>query len=561
MARFKPSVAAHGTIVEWAEGNLRIPASEARAGRLRLFPYQRDILRAYTDGESGQVTLQLPAQSGKTWAVLAMAMFSIVNDPCVMMSVNARADDSAKLVRNKIIPAIESNPIIRSRIRRAGISQKSIPFEGGELVFGHSGSDASMRSTSAKAVFADELDVWEIGVDADDPLDVLRQRTTTFGKAAKLVVLSTPTDKDASVIAREYDDGSRGKFVVPCGACGHWQALGDENVVEGALDYLACVGCGVRIGERERLSMIASGKWRHAEPRNPNRSFHMTQYSSPMASLELTLSRKAKYTRRGYVCQVLALPYEMGAGESLRADQAAGLYANEMPFVRVARDGGATVGVDVQGDRIEYSLVAWHMGDDGRQLAHIMEHRALPYRKGDALDFKAAFAALWNRLRTERTDCVFVDGKWKTGEVWGVVKTAPAFIRRRVFVSQGHEDRSRAFIGDDFIMERPERAYNAKWYRIQTDAAKTFAHEMAREGRLSVQRDGVPGNWHEMFTAEQIRMVRVGRTFKPAWVNVGRNKRNEALDCFVYACSARRKVEADWIKAPKIDIVGGDSGS
>lgn len=554
MARFRAKSARYGDIVGWVERNVRIPASDARPGAIRLTGYQPGMLAAYADADVEQVSMMLPSQSGKTLSVLMMMSFSIVNRPSTMMMVNPREDDSARFLDDKFAPLYESNPSVRAVVHR-NWSRKAIGFDGGRVRFAHSGSAPSMASTTAFAVFADEVDKYSLGgLDADNPLDVLRQRMVTHGKAATFVALSTPTDKGASMIAAEYESGSRGEYLTSCQSCGSYQALGEANVADGVSDALACADCGVRIGERERLRMIAGGKWNHAEPRNPNRSFHMTQFSSPLVSLARTLSDRARSTKRGWTCQGLALPYEWDEGESFTADEAAALLVDGLPFVRGRRDG-ATVGVDVQGNRIEYTLIVWRMESGEHPRAHVVEHRAILYNADDGLDFDRAFGTLWERLRAWRPlDCVFVDAGYRTGDVWRVCKSAPRWLRGRLYPCQGHDDRRRAFAGDDFILRRNDSTRKGVWYLIDSHRAKSFAAEIVKSDWVTVDRAGVPNDWTAQFASERMMMVATGRgQARPAWVQVA--ARNEAWDCFVYALSARRQSEAAALANPKKAIV------
>ena len=541
--RFKPSRARYGGICEWTERNIRIARSDARPGAVRLTGYQRGILDAYADAGVQQVTLMLPSQSGKTLSVLMMMAYSMINRPSVMMMASPREDDSARFIDDKFAPLYENNPSVRERVRR-GWSRRGIKFDGGMVRFAHAGSDASMKSTSASAVFADEVDEYPIGsVNADHPLDILRQRLVTFGKAGTLVVLSTPTDRETSVVASEYDAGSRGEYITSCPACGCEQGLGEGNAAAGVLDALFCGGCGGRIGEGERLAMIRGGFWRHEEPANPNRSFHMSQFSSPLVDVERSLYDRSRASKRGWTTQGLALPYEWDESESVTEDAAAGLLADGAPFERTRFDG-ASVGVDVQKDRIEYTVLIWRMAAGEPPMAHVSEHRGIAYNPDDALDFQSAFGFLWERLHgVGGLERVFVDCGYRTQDVKTAVARAP--FKGLVYACMGHDyNRSGgAAAGEDFVVRRYDGIRKAAWYLVDSHRAKTFAADIIGEGWITAQRDALPADWTKQMASERMKMVRTargGRT-KPAWVKV--YPRNEAWDCFVYALAAHRQYE------------------
>ena len=69
---------------------------------------------------------------------------------------------------------------------------------------------------------------------------------------------------------------------------------------------------------------------------------------------------------------------------------------------------------------------------------------------------------------------------------------------------------------------------------------------------MTVSSDGVPNDWADQFTAEELRIVVRGGREEYKWVNI--RPRNEALDCFVYALCARAQLGIAFNRGGRITI-------
>ena len=78
---FFPDASLADGITDWAEGEIVIPSSEALSGRLRLAPYQREILAAFAAQDVRQVTLMAASQTGKTLTLMTMLGYAMTHDP------------------------------------------------------------------------------------------------------------------------------------------------------------------------------------------------------------------------------------------------------------------------------------------------------------------------------------------------------------------------------------------------------------------------------------------------------------------------------------------------
>ena len=534
-------------ICDWAEREIVVPTSEATSGALTLAPYQREILRAFADPDVRQVTLMAASQTGKTLMLMVMLGFAMTHDPRQMLMASPRLEDTKKFVRTKFTPLHAESAALRAVTRRemgqryGGWSFSRIEFAGGALTFANAGSPASLRQTTARYLFADEVDAYPMGsVDAENPLDQIRQRGATFGARSKMVVASTPIHEDLTLIGQEWADGSMGEFQLRCLACRKWLTLGDDNVVDGEREALVCDKCGVLFGESDRRRMIDDGRWSHADPGNSRKSFHLSQLCSPFVPLSQTLAER----RRGPVWwshAILARPYSGGETAKIEPEQAAGLWRDKSPLANI---DCVTVGVDVQANRLEATVVEWEQA-----TAHVTDHRIIAYAKDQPRDLARAFETLADVLESVRVKrlplAVMVDGGYLTPLVHDGVKRMRArrALGPNLFVGKGYASKVRGSFGMELVAESKVRTHDFPSYTLAPDEAKLLAYQMALSDTplLTVSR-AVGPEWLEQFRSERLVETVERGVVRKRWVK--RRQRNEGLDCFVLALCAHRTIES-----------------
>ena len=83
-------------------------------------------------------------------------------------------------------------------------------------------SAVGLRSMPARYLFMDEVDGYPGDVEGEgDPILLAERRSATFQGRRKVFLVSTPTLKGLSRIAREFDNSDQRYFHVPCPHCGH----------------------------------------------------------------------------------------------------------------------------------------------------------------------------------------------------------------------------------------------------------------------------------------------------------------------------------------------------
>ena len=97
---------------------------------------------------------------------------------------------------------------------------------------------------------------------------------------AKIIMVSTPTDKGASRIEAAYEESDKRRYFVPCQDCGEHQVLKWSNVKweEGkpaSAEYV-CEHCGSCWSDVKRFAAIRYGEWRKtAEGDGKTAGFHL----------------------------------------------------------------------------------------------------------------------------------------------------------------------------------------------------------------------------------------------------------------------------------------------
>ena len=387
-------------------------------------------------------------------------------------------------------------------------------------------------------MLADEVDAWRPSQDASKPLDAARARSYAFPDA-KLLALSTPQSMEESRILQEYDLGSRAEFWIPCPHCGDWTDLTWESYAGGRL-HARC--CGAALTDEERWGGLMDGEWRHEKDIVEHRSFHASWLQSQQWTVRQVADKRDPEAPRGFVQNVLGMPYDATELDNLTIEDLDGLFVGESPDVK---DVVAwTVGVDVQADRIEYSVVCWS-GMAGLE-AHVAAHRVLRFGQKDKKVGTQAWyegmTSLWTdfnrrmlRLhRRHRLNAIFVDSQPTRFETEAFVRSRCQPLVQRGILRLVHGE-SPSFNRKSVILNPTAKGV----LNIAVDDLKLSLYEKLQGRGVSVRADRVeePQEYLQQLMSEKLTLKEVGAREERRWVQTRR--RNEALDCLVYAYAAR----------------------
>ena len=543
------------TLSAWADAyRVLSRAASAEPGKwiTARAPYQRDIMDAISDPAVERVVFMKSAQVGAT-EILGNALgYYIDQDPAPVLIVQPTLEMARAWSTDRLRPMLQESPALVGKVtesnrRHSGDTILHKQFPGGHLTIVGANSASGLASRPIRVVLLDEVDRYPPSAGREgDPVTLATKRATTFHNR-KIVLTSTPTIKGASRIEAEWEQSDQRRYLVACPDCGHRQALVWGNVKWQEHDpdtaAYACAGCGVLIPEDQKGALLASGTWIATKPGARVAGFHISALYSPWARwsdlVREWLDVQQDATRlQTFINLVLGEPWE-DTGGTMTPEAFA---AREEVYPAPVPEGVLclTMGVDVQDDRIEYLVVGWGRGEESWRIAYGRITGDPTLRAGATGSPWSALDALWQqRWQTPTTQlgiaAVGVDSGHHTQAVYDFCRERWA---GRVYAVKGSSQP-----GKPLAPRKASRLGKPPLpvYILGTDAAKDQI-----SARLKIRLPG-PGYMHTykgidpdyylQVTAERaVRKMHAGRWSRRWEVIPGR--RNEALDCEVYALAA-----------------------
>lgn len=562
------------------------PENSAVPGRWKTSrtPYLKEIMDAFTDDSVRTIAVVASSQVGKTEAELCLIGYMIDQDPgsaLFIMPTDQVAKDYAK---RRLAPMLRDTPCLRQKVgdmkSRDGsstITQKQYP--GGMLTIFGSNSPANLAGTPARYVFGDEVDRWADSAGREgDPVQLLERRTATFYNS-KMVLVSTPTVKDASAIERAFNRGTRERWCAKCPHCGEYHFVDFDSIhfehrkessardTQYFVDSVrwACPSCGCLSDEATMKSQ--PHKWIAERPEakaNGTRSFWINGFSSPWTSWEKIVleflqtkddPNQLKAVYNTLLGQLWELRTDIPDEDEVMAR--AERYEAELP------DGVLvlTCGVDTQDDRFEYEVVGhgfnretWGIEygriqgkpdreDTWERLDGVLDRT---YRFGDGKGLKIAITLIDNGghyAQEVREQCSLRQGK-------------------RVFPSIGSNKYGDPYVAPakkiDFCT--PKGNTGKVWhFRIGTDAGKEHIMSALRVTEGHAHRMHFPADqsrgYDLLYYKGLLSEYMDPETMK--WEQIPGHKRNEPLDCRNYANAAFRALNPN-LDRQKMLLSGAD---
>ena len=575
------------TVSEWADANRILPRTSAEPGQWHTsrVPFLREVMdRLSPQDPCEMVVVMKGAQLAFTSAAENWIGSSIELDPSTFLMVQPTTNTARDYAKDRITPLVTGTPslvgLVSEQKSRAigGSTTTRKEFPGGFLIVTGANSAAELRSKSIRRLALDEVDGYPLDVDGEgDPVALAMRRTATFGNR-KILIFSTPTIMGSSRIEAEYsgtDDQRKAGFsptdqrhyFVPCPECGEMQELLWEHVKWTELGRppheaaYVCPHCARVVENHEKGWMLEHGEWRAtATADNPKvHGYWITGLYRPHGwrSWGDIASDWVKATRtkdtallRVVVNTDLGQTWDLTDGHAV--DPGTLMARVEPPSVECdQRVIVLTAGVDVQGDRLEMEIVGWGEYEESWSV-HYQVIQGDPVH-GDVWDI------LDEILLTPIPHPLF-----PAGIMIQAVAVDSGYSTQRVceFTRPRRHRRVWAVMGAKTAQHTPRPIWNKKptkpgrgkydVYIVGQDTAKAQL-----SARLSIEEEG-PGYCHfsgphndeayfAQLTAEKLRTkYRNGRAVFYWWKPD--HKRNEALDCRVYATAALHGLRASGFK-------------
>ncbi|AJP51135.1 phage terminase large subunit family protein [Pseudomonas simiae] len=574
-------------IDQWADEYMRIPrdtgAAEPGQYRTSRTPYAREPMRCLSPAHPCKRVITMVAsqlmktQIGLNWigGLIHMAPSNIL---ALLPSLGL-----AKRVSSRISKTIKATPVLRERVassrsRDSRNTMDTKEFEGGALYVTTAGSAANLSELSARYVYGDEIDRWEVDIGEEgDPIELAETRGSTFGRNAKFYFSSSPTIKGASRIDDLFEGSDQRYFYVPCPTCGHMQTLEWERL-HYSKDYrvvhyeCAAPDCDVLIEEHHKGDMLARGEWRaHAQGDGETVGFHLNALYSPLGWMDWkSLAKQFEKAKKAQVkgdLEPMQVFYNTRLAKVWDSAQEQTKAAVLIARARLETYGVGsmplgvlmlTASVDVQANRLELMVMGFGVGME----RWVIDHQVI---WGDPAN-ESTWSVLDDKLKVRyRHPCgvglailaTAVDsGGHHTDEVYQFCR-----LRRwrNVLAVKGASKPGR-----NVIAQRPsmmdvtwkgqtERNGVELWF-VGTDTAKDWIYNRysfeSGPGALHFAND-LPDEFFEQCVVER-KVTRYIKGHKRIeWVK-GKAERNEALDLMVYCLAMahylgiNRYQEHDW---------------
>ena len=537
-------------VADWADAQRRLDSqSSSEPGRwyTSRAEYQRGIMNACSDPTIKEVVVMAGAQLGKTEALLNIIGYHIDNDPSPILVLQPTLEMAQAFSKDRIAAGLlRSTPCLQDKVkdpraRDSGNTTLHKVFPGGAITIVGANSPAGLASRPIRIVLCDEVDRYPTSAGSEgDPIQLARKRSATFWNR-KVIMVSTPTNKNSSRIEEAFEASDKRFYHVPCKHCHEPQVLKWANVRWDDKNpdsaHYVCEHCAVMWTESDRIWAIRNGEWVVTQPESSVAGFAINGMYSPWTSLsdavrEFLSVKKNPEQLRVFTNTYLGETWE-DEGETVD-DYELSERREQMP--NVPDDVILmTAGVDVQDNRLEVSIIGWGRDDETYVIAHetLYGDPSTPqlWTNLDSV-LNTQFETESGRQIAIRASCVDSGGHFTNSVYAYCKKNAP----RRIFAIKGVGGEGKPISG------RPSKNNIGKCllFPVGVDTAKDllFARMRIKEAGPGYMHfaDALNDEYFRQLTAEKI-VTRFHRGFKKRVFEKIR-PRNEALDCMVYALAA-----------------------
>ncbi len=581
---------------EWGSENRTYPKTSGHPGKRdpSLTPYMIPFSRAIDARTHKKVVMAMFAQGGKSETLLDVMGQRFDTDPVPMLYVGPTKQYIATQWEPRITALLEEAPALK---RKAASGKKMTKTKkviaGVPLRLAHGGSSTALKSDPAGLCFTDEADELLANVKGQgDPIRLTDRRGDTYPDFVHAVV-STPSEgtsevevdpqsglefwaeidlaEISSTIWRLWQSGTRYHWAWPCPhcetyfiprfSCLQWdKPIGPDGkpgrstpMLAARTAHIVCRSCGGVITDDDKEGMNAAGLYVAPGQEivdgkvvgNPPDSWTISYWVSGLASpFKSWGERAAEYVEAaatGDPAEIQAVIngglgelYAPGGGEvpewSKIAELACPEYrSGEVPAgVRLA-----TLTVDVQGDRLPYTVRGW--GASG--TSWLIEAGEI---FGDTSD-KDVWQTLEEFMHGDfdgvPIKLALIDAGFRPGKKTEVpVHRVYEFCARNKRLAKPTRGSSTAMVRPiatsniEVNLEGKQRPGSVTLLRLDTDHFKRWVHE-----RLTWDPEQ-PGGWHlpvdvsEDYCRQMVSEVRIRKpSGKPTWVK--RSKDNHYFDC------------------------------
>lgn len=367
---------------EWCEQHTVFPDGPLALQKTKLFSFQVEPLDATDDPSVQKIVLRSSAQLLKTTILQNAMLYRMANKPSHMIFAGSTGSTVKKFRQGKWMDTINAVPelstLVTDKSDKNAVNdlhtQQNV--DGTKTYFVNMNSSQSLRSLTVPCIFIDELS----GVDPDseegNPLSLIEQRATQFGKNSLIVMASTPLTPD-DMVCQQFDLSDQRHFHVACPHCDHdhileWENIKFEwvkfnerrNAPDPTTARLHCPSCDEVITEGQRARMVAKGYWKAHRPEV--KGFHgytVSRLYSPITSVEKIVedfkTAWINFEEQSFYNNVLGLPWVDKNNIQEDITVLENLRDFELDIKKIPDALGIVLACDQQIDRLECSTIAF----------------------------------------------------------------------------------------------------------------------------------------------------------------------------------------------------------
>ncbi|EAP3038701.1 phage terminase large subunit family protein [Salmonella enterica] len=578
------------TVVQWADEHYYLPKeSSYTPGKWETLPFQTAIMNSMGNDRIRTVNLIKSARVGYTKMLLGVEGYFIEHKSRNSLLFQPTDSSAEDFMKSHVEPTIRDVPVLLKLAPWFGRKHRDNTltlkrFSSGVGFWCLGGAAAkNYREKSVDVVCYDELSSFEPDVEKEGSPTQLGDKRIEGSVWPKSIRGSTPKIKGTCQIEKAANESAHFmRFYVPCPHCGEEQYLkfGDSDTPFGLkwekgkpeTVYYLCEhnGCVIRQSELDqtegRWICDNTGMWTcdgltfysaGGEEIPPPRSitFHIwTAYSPFTTWVQIVYdwldALKDPNGVKTFINTTLGEPYEEPVAEKLDYEllmEKVCHYGAQVPM-RVVY---LTAGIDSQKNRFEIYVWGWAPGEE----AFLIDKIIIMGRPDDENTLLRVDAAINRKYRhADGTDMSISRVCWDTGGIDQdiVYKRSKKHGIFRVLPIKGA-----SVYGKPVITMPKKRNQNGVFLcEVGSDTAKELlyarmklpAAPMGQEEPYSVRFPDNPDVFTDVeakqLVAEELVEKVVGGKIKLLWD--ARGRRNEALDCLVYAYAALRVSMQRW---------------
>jgi phage terminase large subunit GpA-like protein len=542
------------------EKEIRLPSTVSGVpGKIKLYAPQKGIADAIGDPAYRQISVLKSARIGYTTVLTGAVANFVVNDPSLILVYLPNDDMAKSFVTSDLEPTFADTPVLKGVLsgdKSSSTKDRSTmlmrQFTGGTLKILSAETPRSFRAHNARVVIMDEVDGMKPTTEGH-PIPLAKRRTAQFADY-KLVVGSTPDEEETSYVVGEYAKSDQRVFEVRCVECDDYSEVlwKDISWPEGQPQKAVwnCPNCGCEVEHKHKSTMVQRGRWRITKPDvKAHAGFKINSLTSPLPNAdwgllaeEFLLAKNDPLLLKPFVNTILGEAWRTGGDriDELELQQSAepfGLGGPEQyPFPEDVL--AITVGIDMQDDRGEITYLGHNEAGQLLVLDHDIVHGSYEHDEFWT-DVDAITKQRWRHpLGGEiGIDAVAIDSS-SGSHMSYVYEFVKPRLRRKIVAIKGDGGRR------PFILRSKTMKKDPLWI-VGVDSIKDTILNRIQHGKIFRFSKDLPEVWYEQFTGEQsvIKMDR-GRPVRK-WLPVS-GRRNEALDCVVYAMAAKELVTINW---------------